>query len=78
MLTDVERLDGRVGKLETHFRQAEEDIKHIRVSADKLTKRGGKIEDIELGTKHVDEQDPSNLVNEIKQPVLKVHIAKDG
>ena len=31
MLTDVERLDGRVGKLETHFRQAEEDIRHIRV-----------------------------------------------
>ena len=78
MLTDVERLDGRVGKLETHFRQAEEDIKHIRVSADKLTKRGDKIEDIELGTKNLDEQDPSNLVNEIKQPVLKVHTAKDG
>ena len=77
-LTDVERLDGRVGKLETHFRQAEEDIKHIRVSADKLTKRGGKIENIELGTKNLDEQDPSNLVNEIKQPVLKVHTAKDG
>ena len=77
MLTDVERLDGRVGKLETHFRQAEEDIRHIRVSADKLTKRGGKIEDIELGTKNLDEQGHSNLVDEIKQPVLKIHTAKD-
>ena len=78
MLTDVERLDDRVGKLESHFRQAGDDIKQIRVSSDKLTKRGGKIEDIELGTKNLDEQDHSNLVDEIKQPVLKIHTAKDA
>ena len=74
----MQRIDGRVGKLETHFRQAEEDIKHIRVSADKLTKRSGKIENIELGTKNLDEQDHSDLVDEIQQPVLKVHTAKDA
>ena len=74
MLTDVERLDGRVGKLETHFRQAEEDIRHIRVSADKLTKRGAKVEDIEVGDS---KQERSNPLDEKSQPIIKLHNGKD-
>ena len=70
MLTDVERLDGRVGKLETHFRQAEEDIRHIRVSADKLTKRGGKIEDIEVGDP---KQEHAGPLDEKSEPIIKLH-----
>ncbi|MEO9902394.1 DNA recombination protein RmuC [Nisaea sp.] len=50
MMTDVGRLDDRVGKLETHFRQAEKDIGDIRTSTNKITRRGDKIEEIELGT----------------------------
>lgn len=50
MLKDVERLDERVGKLETHFQQAEKDIREIRISTDKVTRRGERIEEIELGT----------------------------
>ena len=74
MLTDVERLDGRVGKLESHFRQAEDDIKQIRVSADKLTKRGGKIEEIEVGDQ--DRQQVSPL-DETSQPIIKLHSGTD-
>ncbi|WP_162906715.1 DNA recombination protein RmuC [Algihabitans albus] len=48
MLEDVTRLDQRVGKLETHFDQASRDIRDIRISADKVTKRGERIKDLEL------------------------------
>jgi DNA recombination protein RmuC len=48
LLEDVVRLDQRVGKLETHFDQASRDIRDIRISADKVTKRGERIKDLEL------------------------------
>ena len=74
MLTDVERLDGRVGKLESHFRQAEDDIKQIRVSADKLTKRGGKIEEIEVGDQDREQATP---LHGTSQPIIKLHSGTD-
>jgi DNA recombination protein RmuC len=49
LLTDVKRLDSRVESLQTHFDQAGRDIKEIRISADKITKRGERIEGLELG-----------------------------
>lgn len=48
MLKDVERLMDRVRKLETHFDQADRDIKDIRISANKISSRGTKIEELEL------------------------------
>ncbi len=48
MLKDVERLMDRVHKLETHFDQADRDIKDIRISANKIASRGTKIEELEL------------------------------
>jgi len=48
MLKDVERLDDRVGKLQRHFDQANEDVRQIRVSADKVAKRGERIVDLQL------------------------------
>ena len=49
MLEDVARIDERVDALQKHFGQAEEDLRKIRISTDKVTKRGEKIEEIELG-----------------------------
>ncbi len=49
MLGDVNRLDDRVGKLQDHFGLAVEDIRQIRISTDKVTKRGERIEEIEVG-----------------------------
>jgi len=48
LLEDVERLDSRVAKLDAHFRQAQEDVSQIRVSADKIVKRGERIETLDF------------------------------
>ena len=49
LLTDMSRLDDRVNKLATHFDQANRDIHDIRISADKVTKRAERIDEIQLG-----------------------------
>ncbi len=48
LLDDVERLSNRVYDLQRHFGQANQDIDKILVSSDKITKRGQKIEQLEL------------------------------
>jgi DNA recombination protein RmuC len=48
LLEDVSRLDNRVAKLDAHFRQAQEDVAQIRVSTEKITKRGERIEMLEF------------------------------
>ena len=48
LLGDVGRLDERVGKLQRHFDQAGEDMRQIRISTDKVTKRGERIDELEL------------------------------
>lgn len=48
MLEDVARLDERVGKLQRHFDQTSEDVRQIRISTEKVTKRGERIKDLEL------------------------------
>lgn len=49
LMEDVGRLDDRVRKLQAHFSQANRDIDMILTSTDKVTKRGAKIEALELG-----------------------------
>jgi len=49
LMQDVARLDDRVRKLQAHFLQANKDIDLILTSADKVTKRGARIEALELG-----------------------------
>lgn len=53
MLEDVERLDKRVGHLEAHFALAEKDIREIRTSTGKITRRGDQIQDIQLSESDV-------------------------
>lgn len=48
LLQDVRRLDDRVGKLQTHFGQVNEDVRQILISTDKVTKRAEQIESVEL------------------------------
>ena len=48
MLSDVARLDGRVAKLQRHFEQAGEDVRQIRISTEKVTKRAERITEMEL------------------------------
>ncbi|MBY5443138.1 DNA recombination protein RmuC [Rhizobium leguminosarum] len=48
LMDDLSRLDERVRKLQGHFAMAQKDIDMVVTSADKLTKRGAKIEALEF------------------------------
>jgi DNA recombination protein RmuC len=48
MADDVGRLDDRVASLQRHFGQVEEDIRQIRISTYKVTKRAARIDEVEL------------------------------
>lgn len=50
LMQDVSRLDDRVRKLQGHFLQANKDVEMILTSAEKVTKRGTRIEALELGS----------------------------
>lgn len=43
LLDDVRRMRDRVGKLDVHFRQAQEDVGQVVISADKVLKRSERI-----------------------------------
>lgn len=48
LMEDLSRLDDRVRKLQGHFTLAQKDVDMILTSADKLTKRGARIEALEF------------------------------
>jgi DNA recombination protein RmuC len=48
LMDDIERLRDRVLKLERHFSQANEDVRQILISAEKVEKRGSRIRDVEF------------------------------
>jgi DNA recombination protein RmuC len=59
LLQDVRLLGDRVGKLQTHFNQADTDIKNILISTGKIANRAEKIEKVELGA-----SEPTKLAKE--------------
>ncbi len=48
LLSDVTRLDDRAGRLQRHFEQAGEDLRQIRISTEKVTRRGLRIGELEV------------------------------
>ena len=44
LVDDVERLDDRVARLQRRHGQAEEDLRQIRLSTEKIVRRGGRID----------------------------------
>jgi DNA recombination protein RmuC len=48
LMDDLGRLRDRVNKLGTHFGQANEDVRQILISAEKVEKRGSRIRDVEF------------------------------
>jgi DNA recombination protein RmuC len=48
LVDDVRRLRDRVGKLDNHFRQTQEDVAAITTSADKISKRGDRIDQMDF------------------------------
>jgi len=63
MAKDVSLLDDRVAKLQTHFNQSNEDIRKIRISTEKITKRADKIESLD-----VQEEKPASNITEFRKP----------
>jgi DNA recombination protein RmuC len=53
---DINRLDERVENLQKHFNASTEDIKKIRISTEKITKRADKIENVDVNLR--DNLDP--------------------
>ena len=49
LLEDVRRLDDRVEKLKGHFAATEKDLRDVDISADRITKRGQRILEVDLG-----------------------------
>lgn len=52
---DVGRLDSRVANLQRHFGQAEEDLRQIRITTEKVQKRAVKIQELDLDEVEADE-----------------------
>ena len=48
LIDDVARMHDRVLKLQQHFAQANEDVRQIVISAEKVEKRGARITDVEF------------------------------
>jgi DNA recombination protein RmuC len=48
LIEDVARMHDRVLKLQQHFAQANEDVRQIVISAEKVEKRGARITDVEF------------------------------
>ena len=65
MTDDLGRLRERVLKLQQHFGQANEDVRLILVSADKIEKRAARIEDLDF-----DKADEVTPVPASKRPEL--------
>jgi DNA recombination protein RmuC len=61
---DFNLFDQRLGKLADHIRQAHEDTEKLRITGDKLTRRFGRIEKVEL--------DQPGQIRDLQQSLLDV------
>jgi DNA recombination protein RmuC len=52
LVEDVGRLRDRAVKLQAHFAQASDDVGQVLISAEKVSKRGGRIQSLELDDDH--------------------------
>ena len=79
LMEDVGRLDERVRKLQGHFLQANRDIDLILTSSEKVTKRGAKIEALELGEPASAAPEPrATATDTAAQGRLRLHVVEDG
>ena len=72
MAEDVSRLDSRVDALDRHFSLAEKDLREIRISAEKVTKRAARIEEMELE----EPETPDEAIEKSAGPKLKLAFNK--
>jgi DNA recombination protein RmuC len=81
LMDDLGRLDERVRKLQGHFSQTQRDVDQIITSADKLTKRGAKIEALEFeasgDSKPARESEPAAKSVESRTGLLKLRVVDE-
>ncbi|HCL67351.1 MAG TPA: DNA recombination protein RmuC [Rhizobium sp.] len=81
LMEDLARLDDRTRKLQGHFLAAQKDVDMILTSADKLTKRGAKIEALEFESAGGDvnqvEGEASSRTVESKTGLLKLRVVDE-
>jgi DNA recombination protein RmuC len=65
LMDDIERLHGRVLSLQKHFGQANEDVRQILISAEKVEKRATRIREVEFDGDAADAVDPSVIAGPI-------------
>jgi DNA recombination protein RmuC len=65
LMSDLGRLHERVLNLQKHFGQANEDVAQILISADKVARRGGRIETLEFG----EDETPAQARMAIPSPI---------
>jgi DNA recombination protein RmuC len=63
---DLGRLRERVLKLQNHFSQANEDVRQILISADKIEKRAGRIEELDFSKSDVKSDAPAEAPRLVK------------
>lgn len=54
LMTDMQRLDERVGKLQSHFGQSQRDVEAITVTTGKILRRGERISGLDLAAPPAD------------------------
>jgi DNA recombination protein RmuC len=64
LIDDVMRMHERVLKLQGHFNQANDDVRQIVVSAEKIEKRGARIAEVEL-------EDDGHVADVIPAPITR-------
>ena len=72
MAEDVNRLDQRVEALDKHFGLAEKDLREIRISAEKVSKRATRIEEMDLDEPETADQ----AIEKTAAPKLKLAFNK--
>jgi DNA recombination protein RmuC len=65
LMDDLKRLHERVLKLQQHFGQANEDVRQILISAEKIDKRGARIQEVEFA----DPEEPAHEAVVIRAPL---------
>lgn len=77
LMEDLVRLDERTRKLQGHFLAAQKDVDMILTSADKLSKRGAKIEALEFQSGAAAASPESERSVESRTGLLKLRIVDD-
>jgi DNA recombination protein RmuC len=81
LMEDLGRLDDRTRKLQVHFLAAQKDVEMILTSSDKLNRRGGRIEALELEAPSAgvvpDPQPPAVKSVESRTGLLKLRVVDE-